>query len=231
MGQRYSSTVETMNATNQRFTRGEELANAISHGTGVLFAITALVLLVIASTDHGTIWHVATYSIYGSTLIILYLSSTFNHSLPLGSKAKDFFHNFDQIAIFILIAGTYTPLSIANEAFRNDWGWVMFGIEWGAAFIGIVLKVFIPNKFEKGVNTAYIIMYALMGWLFIFFIVPIFKHLPLGAIIFVLAGGASYTLGVIFYKLEGRIKYSHLGWHIMVLAGSACHWVAIWYFV
>ncbi|MDC7124001.1 MAG: hemolysin III family protein [Spirochaetales bacterium] len=213
---------------NIRFTRGEEIANAVSHGAGAVFAVVALVLLVVSSIKHGTVWHTVTYSIYGATLLILYLSSTFNHSLPLGTAAKDFFHNFDQIAIFLLIAGTYTPLSIAGNGIRHDWGWVIFGIEWGAALAGIIIKIFIPNKFEKGVNTAYIIMYAIMGWLLLFFIVPIFKHINLFPIIMILVGGACYTLGVIFFKLEGKLKYCHLGWHLMVLAGSICHWVAIW---
>jgi len=209
---------------NNRFTKGEEIANSISHGVGIIFAIIALVLMAVSSARYGTAWHIVSYVIFGSFLVLLYLSSTLNHSLPIGTKAKDFFHNFDQIAIFLFIAATYTPLSLV--VIRNDWGWVMFGIEWGFALTGVILKVLIPNKFEKGVNIFYVIAYLVMGYLFVMFLIPLYKHMHPMGIGFIFIGGLCYTLGVVFFKME-KVKYSHLIWHLLVIAGSVCHWVAI----
>ncbi len=213
---------------NKRFTKGEELANSISHGLGAVFAIVALVLMAVFSTRYGTTWHIVSFVIYGSFLILLYLSSTLNHSLPFGTKAKDFFHNFDQIAIYLFIAATYTPIALV--VIRNDWGWVMFGIEWGLALTGVILKVFIPNKFENGVALFYVIAYVIMGWLFLMFLIPLYKHMHPMGIGFIFIGGGCYTLGVLFYKMN-KIKYNHLIWHLMVIAGSVCHWVAIFRYI
>ena len=209
---------------NNRFTKGEEIANSISHGLGAVFAIVALVLMAIFSSRYGTTWHIVSFVIYGSFLVLLYLSSTLNHSLPFGTKAKDFFHNFDQIAIYLFIAATYTPIALV--VIRNDWGWVMFGIEWGLALTGVILKVLVPNKFENGVAIFYVIAYVIMGWLFLMFSIPLYKHMHPMGISFIFIGGACYTLGVLFYKAH-KIKYNHLIWHFMVIAGSVCHWVAI----
>lgn len=211
-------------ATNNRFTKGEEIAHSISHGLGAVFAIVALVLMAVFSSRYGTSWHIVSFVIYGSFLVLMYLSSTLNHSLPFGSKAKDFFHNFDQIAIFLFIAATYTPIALV--IIRHDWGWVMFGIEWGFALIGVVIKILIPNKFEKGVNTFYVIAYLIMGFLFVIFLIPLYKHMNHMSIWFIFIGGACYTLGVLFFKLE-KIKYSHLVWHLLVIAGSVFHWIAL----
>lgn len=213
-----------MTASN-RFTRGEEIAHSISHGVGTIFAIIALVLMAVASARYGTVWHIVSFTVYGSFLILMYLSSTLNHLLRFGTKAKDFFHNFDQIAIFLFIAATYTPIALV--VIRSDWGWVMFGIEWGLALIGVLLKIFTPNKFEKGVNIFYIISYVIMGWLLLLFLVPLYNNFhPLG-MRFIFIGGGCYTLGVLFFKME-KIKFSHLIWHILVVAGSVCHWIAIY---
>jgi hemolysin III len=212
---------------NSRFTKKEEIANTISHGIGAVFAIVALILMAVFSSRYGSVWHKVSYSIYGSFLILLYLSSTLNHSLPLGSKAKDFFHNFDQIAIFLFIAATYTPISLV--VLRDDWGWVMFGIEWGFALAGVILKLFIPNKFEKGVNIFYLIAYLAMGYLFVMFLIPLYKHMNPMGIGFILIGGVCYTVGVVFFKLE-KLKYNHLIWHLFVIAGSVFHWIAIYYY-
>ena len=211
-------------SSNNRFTKGEEIAHSVSHGIGAIFAIVALVLMAVFSSRYGTAWHIVSVIIYGSFLVLLYVSSTLNHSLPFGSKAKDFFHNFDQIAIFLFIAATYTPISLV--IIRNDWGWVMFGIEWGFALTGVILKILIPNKFEKGVNIFYVIAYLVMGFLFVMFLIPLYKHMHPMGIGFIFIGGACYTIGVIFFKLE-KVKYSHLIWHLLVIAGSVCHWVAI----
>ncbi len=211
-------------SVNNRFTKGEEIAHSVSHGLGAIFAIVALVLMAVFSARYGTAWHIVSFVIYGSFLVLLYLSSTLNHSLPFGTKAKDFFHNFDQIAIFLFIAATYTPISLV--VIRSDWGWVMFGIEWGFALTGVILKVLIPNKFEKGVNIFYVIAYLVMGYLFVMFLIPLYKHMHPMGIGFIFIGGACYTFGVLFFKME-KVKFSHLIWHLLVIAGSVCHWVGI----
>jgi hemolysin III len=209
---------------NNRFTKGEEIAHSVSHGIGAAFAIVALVLMAVFSSRYGTGWHIVSFVIYGSFLVLMYLSSTLNHSLPFGTKAKDFFHNFDQIAIFLFIAATYTPISLV--VIRSDWGWVMFGIEWGFALTGVILKILIPNKFEKGVNVFYLIAYLVMGYLFVMFLIPLYKHMHPMGIGFIFIGGFCYTLGVVFFKME-KVKFSHLIWHLLVIAGSVCHWIGI----
>lgn len=211
-----------------RFTQGEELANAISHGIGLFMSIAATAVIVVFAAFNGNPWQIISTAIFGTTLILLYFSSTMNHSLSHG-KAKDFFHNFDQIAIYLLIAGTYTP--IALSVIRHDWGWVMFSIEWGLAIAGLLVKAFIPNKFERGVNIFIIISYVIMGWLLLFFLIPLFKNFSLLSIILIFAGGLFYTLGIIFFKLENKLNYTHLIWHLMVLGGSICHWMAIFLFI
>lgn len=212
---------------NSRFTKSEEIANSVSHGIGAAFGLIALVLMVVFASMKGNAWHVVSLSIYGSTLLILFLSSTLNHSLKPG-RGKDFFHNFDQIAIYLLIAGTYTPLALVS--LKNDWGWVMFGLEWGLALTGIILKSFMPNKFEKGVNYFTMISFILMGWMLLFFLLPIFREIPSPAILLIFIGGGLYTLGTIFFKMES-IKYHHLVWHIFVLGGSVLHFIAIFRFL
>ncbi len=206
-----------------RFSDSEELANSISHGIGFILSILAATLLIYFALLSNDIWKIASTSVFSATLILLYFSSVMNHSLPRG-KAKDFFHNFDQIAIYLLIAGTYTPLALAG--IRHDWGWVMFGIEWVLAVTGILVKVFIPNKFEKGVNIFIITSYVIMGWLLLLFIGPLAKNLTNSSFALVLAGGFFYTSGILFFGMK-TLRFSHLIWHVMVIGGSFCHWLAI----
>lgn len=210
-------------STQPRFSKSEELANAISHGIGLFMSIAATIVLVFFSALTKNPWIITSSAVFGTTLILLYFSSTMNHSLKHG-KAKDFFHNFDQIAIYLLIAGTYTPFSLA--AIRHEWGWVMFGIEWGLAISGLLVKAFIPNKFERGVNIFVIASYVIMGWLLLFFLIPIFNNLSLASVILIFAGGLFYSGGIAFFKME-KLKFSHLIWHLMVIGGSVCHWIAI----
>lgn len=208
-----------------RFSKGEEISNAISHGLGWAFSIVATVLMIVTAARNGGAASIVSVSIFGASMINLYMSSTMNHSLRLGSKAKDFFHNYDQIAIYLLIAGTYTPIALV--ALKGDWGWTMFGLQWGLALLGVIVKLFLPNKFEKGVNVITVGSFVLMGWMLLLFIVPLFNNLsPLGMWL-LLFGGLSYSLGVIFFKLEGKMKYSHLIWHLMVIGGTVCHWCIV----
>jgi hemolysin III len=213
--------------TKLRFTDSEELANSISHGIGLILAILATSALVFVAFLSEDIWKVISTSVFGATLILLYFSSAMNHSLVHG-KAKDFFHNFDQIAIYLLIAGTYTPLALS--VIRNDWGWVMFGIEWSLAVAGVLVKVFIPNKFEKGVNVFIIGSYVIMGWLLLVFMVPLTENLSDLSFLLILSGGFFYTFGILFFRMK-NLRFSHLIWHLMVIAGSFCHWLAIFLFI
>ena len=210
-----------------RFSNGEEIANAISHLTGTILAVAALVLMIIYSTIYGGAWHIVSTAVFGSTMVMLYLSSTLNHWLPVG-RGKEFFFTFDQIAIFFMIAGTYTPLSLI--ALHGTTGWIIFGIEWGLALIGITTKLLHPTKFETGVNIFYIILYVIMGWLIVVVSVPVIKIISINGLVWVLIGGFCYSFGILFFKLT-KLKYHHLIWHLFVIGGSASHFIAIFYYV
>ena len=212
---------------NNKFTRREELANAISHLLGTLLAVTGLVLMITYSMIHGNVWHVVSTSIFGATMIILYSSSTLTHILPMG-KAKDFFFNFDRIAIFLLIAGTYTPIALVT--LNGPLGWVIFGLEWGFAVVGISMILIRPGDYNSGVNTFYVVSYALMGWLILIAIAPLIKILPAMGSMWILIGGLSYTLGIVFFKLI-RFPYHHLVWHLLVIAGTISHFIAVFFYI
>lgn len=211
---------------NKKFTPREEAANAISHLLGALLSVAGLVLMISYSLIHGNEWHVVSTSIFGATMIILYFSSTLTHILPMG-KAKDFFFNFDRIAIYLLIAGTYTPIALVT--LHGPFGWVIFGVEWGFAILGTLLILIRPGNFNAGVNTFYVVSYALMGWLILIAIVPVIRILPMGGV-WILIGGLSYTLGIVFYKLS-RFPYHHLVWHLLVIAGTISHFIAVFFYI
>lgn len=212
---------------NIKFSHGEELANGVSHFIGALLAVVALVLMVHYSVRYGNGWHVVSTSVFGATMIILYLSSTLTHILPMG-RAKDRFFNFDRIAIYLLIAGTYTPIALI--ALHGPMGWVVFGIEWGLAITGTLVILIKPGDFNTGVSTFYVLSYAVMGWLFLIAIVPVMNNLPLMGAVWILIGGLCYTLGILFFK-KFRFPYHHLVWHLMVLAGTASHFIAIFFYM
>ena len=211
----------------EKFTRGEETANAISHLAGALLGVAALVLMVVYSARVGTAWHIVSTAIFGATLVILYLSSMFTHWLPAG-RTKEFFFTVDQIAIFMLIAGTYTPLALIS--LHGPFGWVIFGIEWGLAVIGIVLKLIKPVKYNTGVGLFNIILYASMGWLVLIALVPLIRKLPLMGWMWILIGGLFYSAGIWFFRVA-RFRYAHLVWHLMVLAGSISHFIAVFFYI
>ncbi len=212
---------------NKKFSRKEELANAISHFSGAMLAIAGLVLMVYYSAAHGNGWHIVSTSVFGTSMIILYLSSTLTHILPMG-KSKDFFFNFDRIAIYILIAGTYTPIALVT--LNGPFGWVIFGIEWGFAIIGTILILMRPGNFSSGVNIFYVISYAIMGWILLIAIVPIMNSLPLMGTLWILIGGLCYTFGIVFFKLV-KFPYHHLVWHLLVIAGSVSHFFAVFFYI
>jgi len=211
----------------KRFNDSEDLANAISHLCGTLLSIAALVLMVVFSSLRGNAWYIVSSSVFGTSMILLYLSSTIAHWLPEG-KIKDRFFVFDQAAIFILIAGTYTPLALI--ALKGAAGWSVFAIEWGLALTGIVRLIVRTNRFEDGVALFDILIYVFMGWLVVFISGPVLRSVELTGYIWIIIGGLFYTFGIIFFKFT-RFRYHHLVWHLMVIAGSISHFIAIFFYI
>lgn len=199
----------------------EELANAITHGTGLLLAVAALVILIIFANSKGDIWHLIGMTVFGTTLIILYLSSTIYHSFPEG-KWKKTLRVVDHASIFLLIAGTYTPVTLT--AMRGPWGWTIFGIVWGIALLGILLKILFINKL-KDVS---LILYIAMGWLIVIAVRPLIDSVERISLIYLIAGGLFYTLGTIFYAWKS-LPYGHAIWHLFVMGGSISHFFAVFY--
>lgn len=212
---------------NSRFTRREDLANAISHLGATLLAVAGLTLMVIFSAIKGDAWYVVSTSVFGTSMVLLYLSSTLAHWMPSG-RAKERFFIFDRAAIFILIAGTYTPLALI--VLRGPVGWLLFGIEWGLAVFGIIRLLVKSPGFEDGVALTEVIIYALMGWLIVIFTGPVLKSVPLMGYIWIIIGGLFYTFGIIFFKIV-RFRYHHLIWHLMVIGGSVSHFTAIFFYM
>jgi hemolysin III len=200
---------------------GEEIFNSITHGIGTLLSIAALVLLIVFATIKGNAWHVVSFTIFGTTLVLLYLSSTLYHSFTK-EKVKNLFARFDHAAIFLLIAGTYTPFLLT--ALRGALGWTLFGIIWAVAIAGIVIRSIHLTRFRK----LMVALYLTMGWMFVVAIGPMMKNLPVLSIVFLFAGGAMYSVGVIFYAWR-NLKYGHGIWHLFVLAGSIMHFFAVIY--
>jgi len=211
----------------KRFTGGEDIANAISHLAGTLLSVAGLVLMVVFAAIHGNGWHIVSASIFGTSMIFLYFCSTLAHWLPEGNS-KDRFFILDQAAIYILIAGTYTPLSLV--ALHGALGWTVFAIEWSMALLGIIRLVTRTARFEDGVGLADILIYVIMGWFVVLVSGPVLRSLSLMGYLWIIAGGIFYTSGVIFFRFT-RFRYSHLIWHLMVIAGSAAHFTAIFFYV
>lgn len=198
---------------------GEEIANAITHGIGALLAIAGLVVLVVLAAMRGNVWHVVSFSIFGSTLVLLYFASTLYHSLTF-TRARGLFHKFDHISIYLLIAGTYTPFCLT--ALRGWIGWTVFGIVWTCAIIGAVIKaISIGSKVRLST-----ILYVMMGWVILIAIKPLYESMSFNGFVFLIAGGVSYTLGTIFF-MRDQVKYNHSVWHVFVLGGSVLHFFAV----
>jgi hemolysin III len=197
----------------------EEIANAITHGIGLLLSIAGFVVLLVLAALRGTAWHIVACSIYGATLICLYAASTLYHAV-ISPRVKRALRIFDHSAIYLLISGTYTPFLLVS--LRGPWGWSLFGVIWGLALAGVLFKFWFVERFAI-LSTA---VYIAMGWLVVIAAKPVITHLSLTAIIWLLAGGLAYTGGVIFFAAK-RIPYSHAIWHLFVLAGSICHYFAV----
>jgi hemolysin III len=198
---------------------GEELAHSISHGVGLLAAVTGLVVLVILAAATRDPWRITACSIYASTLVLLYAASTLYHALS-GTRARHVFQVLDHSAIFLLIAGTYTPFALVT--LRGPWGWTLLGIVWGLAVAGIAAKAVFGARWPV-LSTA---LYICMGWTVVIAARPLVAHVPPGGIAWLIAGGLAYTGGVVFYAWT-RLRYSHAIWHVFVLAGSVCHYIAV----
>jgi hemolysin III len=201
----------------------EEIANAISHGIGALLSIAALVLLIVYSVKYGDVWHIVSFSIFGSTLVLLYVFSTLLHSFQRG-LVKNVFEILDHSAIYLLIAGTYTPFLLVT--IRGALGWSLFGIVWGFTIAGIILKIFFVKRFVMLSTLCYI----LMGWLIVIAIKPLYLNLPFNGIVWLVVGGLLYTFGSIFYVWR-KVPYHHAIWHTFVLAGSTAHFIAVLFYV
>lgn len=204
----------------RRQTIGEEIANAISHGFGFVAALIGMPILIIAALERGDATYVAGITVFAISLVVLYLASTVYHALP-ENRAKRVFQIVDHAAIFLLIAGSYTPFTLG--VLRGAWGWSLFGIVWTIAIAGIVLKLVVGVRFPK----VSISLYLGMGWLAIVAVKPLLETLPTNGLLMLAAGGLFYTAGVPFY-LRDHFRYRHFVWHLFVLAGSACHFVAVW---
>lgn len=205
------------------YSAGEEIFNAGTHGIGVALAITGLVLLIIKSAYYGTAIHVVSAVIFGTSMILLYVASTLYHSFTR-ERTKHIFKILDHSSIYLLIAGSYTPFTLVT--LHGGWGWSLFGIVWGMALIGITAKVVFIKKFKS----LSLILYLSMGWIIVIAVKPLVRALPPGGLYWLIAGGLAYTIGTVFYIMK-KVKYSHGIWHLFVLAGTVCHFFAVYYYV
>ena len=200
----------------------EEVANSISHGLGLVLALVALPVLVLTAMEAGNVRFLVGVSVFGGTMVLLYTASTLYHSMTHES-AKQIFRVFDHTAIFLLIAGTYTPFGLG--VLRGPWGWSLLAIVWTLAIIGITLKISKRTRHSR----ISIVLYVIMGWLAVVAVKPIVMLIPVPGILLILAGGLAYTGGLAFFAAQ-RIRYNHFIWHLFVMAGTVCHFFAVlWY--
>jgi hemolysin III len=202
-----------------------EWFNSITHLIGAALALAGLVILVVFAARQGDPWKIVSFSVYGTTLLLLYSFSTVYHSTQ--GKAKKIFRKFDHLAIYLLIAGSYTPFTLIT--LRGAWGWSIFAGVWSLAILGIVVDS-MPRKGE-GARILPILIYVLMGWCILIALKPLLRTLPLTGFFWLLAGGLFYTFGILFYSLDERMRHSHGIWHLFVLAGSLSHYFTVFFYV
>jgi hemolysin III len=200
--------------------RGEEFANSLSHGLGLVAAIVATPFLIRQAVRQGDTRFIVGASIFAATMVLLYLASTLYHALPAG-RAKRVFRMIEHSAIFLLIAGTYTPFTLG--VLRGAWGWTLLGLVWGLAVAGVLLKAL--NRMAHPILSTG--LYLLMGWLIVIAIQPLSARVPTSGLLWLVAGGLAYTLGVIFFALDSRLRYGHFIWHLFVMTGTTCHYFAV----
>lgn len=206
--------------TTHTFTKREELINALIHGLGALLSVAALVVLIAAGAQTGNAWHVVSFAVFGTSMLILYTSSTLVHSFPEG-KAKDWFEWLDHSSIYWFIAGTYTPFLFL--AVEGALAWVLFGIVWALAIGGTLFKLYFVKRFVK-LST---FLYVVMGWLIVFAWNPLTATMTQEGLWLLIAGGILYTVGAVFYVWRGFL-YHHAVWHVFVLAASVCHFFSVY---
>jgi len=205
------------------YSKKEEFWNVLTHGLGLALSIPALVLLIVYSSIYEDAWHIVSFSIYGATMVILYLASTLFHSSST-KKIRLRLNVFDHASIYFLIAGTYTPFLLVT--IRGPWGWSLFGVVWGLAIIGAIVKLFFTGRYDK-ISTA---VYILMGWLIIIAIKPLIANLSPEGLFWLSAGGLSYSIGAALYLIK-KIPYNHAIFHVFVLLGSICHFISVFFYV
>jgi len=201
----------------------EEIVNAVVHGVGIILAIAGLAVLATLAALRGNLWHVVSCSVFGTTLVLLYTTSTLYHSV-MNPRAKAILRILDHSAIFLLIAGTYTPFTLVN--LRGPWGWSLFGVVWGLAVLGIIFKVTMLREW----TVASVVLYLAMGWVVIVAARPLLASVEPGGLTLLLTGGLAYTGGIVFYGWK-RLPYHHAVWHVFVLAGSILHFFAVLFYV
>lgn len=203
-------------------TFGEELANAVGHGLGGAAALAGLPVLILAALRQGSAAMVVGSIIFGASAIVLYFTSAIYHAMPR-SRAKDILQKLDHAAIYLLIAGTYTPFTLG--VLWGGWGWTLFGLIWALALTGIILKA--ADRIAHPISTG---LYLVMGWLILIAAYPLAVNMPLAGVLWLAGGGVAYSAGVIFFALDSRIRYGHAIWHLFVLTGTVCHYFAVlWY--
>lgn len=198
--------------------RGERF-NAITHLVGLLLALAGTVVLIVLAALDGDPWKVVSVSIYGTTLVLLYAFSTSYHSFR--GRAKNILRELDHHGIYLLIAGSYTPFCLVT--LRGPWGWALFGVEWGLAVVGILQEVILKSR----TRMLSVVVYVVMGWGALVALVPLLHGLGPGGFAWLAAGGLLYTIGIVFYAMDTRLRHAHGIWHLFVLAGSSAHYVAI----
>ncbi|HOX84360.1 MAG TPA: hemolysin III family protein [bacterium] len=219
--QRTDSSVHRLPTRQQSL--GEEIANSVTHGIGAALSLAALVLLVVFAGKTGDAWRIVSLSIYGAALFFLYLISTLYHSFT-SPRTKQLFRLLDHSSIFLLIAGTYTPVTLISM--RGPWGWTIFALIWALAIAGIVGKIFLLDKFR----VVSVMLYIAMGWLIVIAVKPMLQMVPPGLILWLVIGGLCYSLGVVFYAFK-QVPYFHFIWHLFVLSGSISHFFGMLFYL
>jgi hemolysin III len=201
------------------YTLGEELAHAITHGVGLVLSIGGLAALVVTASLRGNAWHVVSCAVFGATLVALYATSTLYHGVRTG-RAKRVLQQMDHAAIFLLIAGSYTPFALVS--LRGGIGWTLLAVIWGLALFGIALQIAVPSRARR----VAVLLHLTMGWLVVVAFEPLMRAVEVGGVVLLLLGGIAYTAGLIFYAWK-RLPYNHAVWHVFVLAGSVCHFACV----